>query len=74
MMTFKKITLLVFSLYSFAASAQFYTDAEDLETDVNAANSGGVFIVSDGTYNDFEATIEDMGTAANPIIIKAESL
>ena len=74
MRTLKKITLLVFSLYSFAASAQFYTDPEDLETDVNAANSGGVFIVSDGTYNDFEATIENTGTAANPIIIKAESV
>lgn len=73
-MTLKKITLLVFSLYSFAASAQYYTDPEDLETDVNAANSGGVFIVSDGTYNDFEATIENTGTAANPIIIKAESV
>ena len=73
-MTSKSFLLLLLSLYSLSSSAQLYTDAEDLETDVNASNNGGVFIVSNGTYNDFEATFENSGSATNPIIIKAESV
>lgn len=73
-MTTKSFLLLLLTLYSISSSAQLYTDAEDLETDVNASNNGGVFIVSNGTYNDFEATFENSGSATNPIIIKAESV
>ncbi|MEJ6821085.1 MAG: chondroitinase-B domain-containing protein [Flavobacteriales bacterium] len=72
--TSKRFILIFLSLYSIAASAQLYTDAGDLETDVNSANNGGVFIVSDGSYNDFEVTVENTGSATNPIIIKAESV
>lgn len=36
--------------------------------------TGGVFIVTNGTYNDFEATFEKLATADNPIVIKAETI
>lgn len=71
----RNLLLLLVSFYSITSSAQlYYTDAEDLETDVNATSSGGTFIVTNGTYNDFEATFENTGSPTNPIIIKAESI
>lgn len=54
-------------------NAQFFTDAEDLSDAVNASANGGEFIIKNGTYNDFEATIEVLATATNPVIIKAET-
>lgn len=62
-------------LLSFSGTAQMYfTDADDLADAVNASTDGGVFIVTNGTYNDFEATFENMATEANPIIVKAETI
>jgi len=54
-------------------SAQTYDDSEDLADAVNSSN-GGVFIVSNGIYNDFEATFEVTATADNPVVIKAETI
>lgn len=51
-----------------------YTDGGDLADDVNAATGGGTFIVTDGEYDDFEASFEIMATASNPIIIKAATV
>ena len=53
-------------------NAQTFDDPDDLTEAVNASN-GGVFIVENGTYNDFEATFEVIGTANNPVIIRAET-
>lgn len=62
-------------LLSFNLSAQgYFTDSEDLADAVNASSGGGVFIVEDGTYNDFESSFEKIATANNPIIIKAENV
>ena len=68
--------LLVFlSLISVVSlSAQTYSDPEDLSDAVNASTNGGVFVVADGSYNDFEATFEVIATASNPLIIKAETI
>ena len=55
-------------------SAQTYSDPEDLSDAVNASTNGGVFVVADGSYNDFEATFEVIATASNPLIIKAETI
>lgn len=62
-------------LLSFNAKAQqFFTDPDDLVDAVNAASNGGVFIVPDGRYNDFEASFEIVATENNPIIIRAETV
>jgi len=55
-------------------SAQTFDDPEDLADAVNASTDGGVFIVENGTYNDFEATFEVVATESTPVIIKAETL
>lgn len=55
--------------------AQIYvSDSEDLSDYVNAAAPGDIFIVPNGTYNDFESTFTGIGTASNPIIVKAETV
>ena len=52
----------------------YVNDGDDLQNFVNAASAGDIFIVSNGTYNDFEASFTSSGTANNPIIIKAETV
>lgn len=54
--------------------AQYFNDPDDLADAVNASASGGVFIVENGTYHDFEATFEVEATASDPVIIKAETI
>ena len=54
--------------------AQTFNDPEDLANAVNASTDGGVFVVENGIYNDFEATFEIVATASNPVIIKAETI
>ena len=54
-------------------SGQF-TDPDDLVDAVNGSTNGGTYIVANGTYNDFEASFEIVGTAEHPIIIKAETI
>ena len=72
----RKIYLLCcLSLWIFNSNAQsYYSDPEDLQDAVNASTNGGVFIVNNGSYNDFEATFEVVATEANPVIIKAETV
>jgi len=75
-MNFKHINiLLAFFLLSFSNThAQTFSDPEDLEDAVYASANGGLFIVKNGNYNDFEATFEIKATANNPVIIKAETI
>lgn len=54
--------------------AQIFNDPEDLADAVNASTNGGVFVVENGTYPDFEATFEVVASSNNPVIIKAETL
>lgn len=56
-----------------SSSAQSFSDPDDLADAVNASTNGGVFVVRNGTYRDFEASFEVVATAANPVIIKAET-
>jgi len=78
----KKIVYLNYFLSAFCIlvmsstgfSQAFFNDGEDLQDAVNAANPGDVFVVSNGSYNDFEASFEANGTVENPIIIKAETI
>lgn len=69
-------TLALIFLIPFNLTSQTYTsDPDDLAGYVNAAGAtGGTFIVTSGTYNDFEPSFEVMATADNPIIIKAETV
>ncbi len=67
------ILIILFCLNTMV-NGQTFTDAGNLEDAVNAAVNGGVFIVKNGTYNDFESSFEVVGTASNPIVIKAESV
>ncbi|MFK7949969.1 MAG: chondroitinase-B domain-containing protein [Saprospiraceae bacterium] len=66
----------VFVLLSFTGKSQTYVnDSDDLQTYVNAASPGDTFIVTNGTYNDFESTFTTAnGVAGNPIVIKAETV
>lgn len=76
MKTQSKFTLCILFLFlNFSVFAQLhFTDPDDLADAVNAATSGGTFIVTNGSYNDFEAAFEIVATEDNPIIIKAESI
>ena len=49
-------------------------NSDDLADAVNANIDGGIFIIENGVYNDFEATFEVIATASDPIIIKAETI
>ena len=71
--------ILCFVLISFAFSyssiAQTYvSDGDDLQDAANAAAPGDVIVVTNGTYNDFESSFTGIGTAENPIVIKAETI
>ncbi|MGQ1892013.1 chondroitinase-B domain-containing protein [Thermophagus sp. OGC60D27] len=55
-------------------SQEFYDDGEELSEAVNGATTGGEFVVKNGTYADFEMRFENMATAENPIIVRAESV
>jgi len=68
------VVVLCLLLPAASITAQMYTDAEDLADAVNAADGGGVFVVQDGTYHDFEATFEVVATAGSPIVVKAETV
>jgi len=69
------LVILLSLFYSISNFAQTYvSDPEDLQDFVNAADPGEIFIVPNGTYNDFESTFTVIGTAENPIIIKAETI
>lgn len=69
------LIVLLAILFSIAnLQAQTYTDPDDLADAVNASTSGGIFVVKDGIYSDFEATFELYASATNPVIIKAETI
>ncbi len=53
---------------------QTFSDADDLSDAVNASTEGGVFIVKDGNYHDFEVAFEVQASADKPVIIKAETI
>jgi len=67
------ITLL-FLLTTNLTAQQYFDDPDDLADAVNSSTNGGIFIVENGIYNDFEATFEVVATAENPIIIQAETV
>lgn len=70
-----KLLIFFYFLLSFSPlQAQTFDDGDDLAAAVNASTNGGVFIVENGTYNDFEATFEVVASSTNPVIIKAESI
>jgi poly(beta-D-mannuronate) lyase len=72
--TFKTLCLMMVLLSTSSLMSQMYTDADDLADAVNGSTNGGVFIVSNGSYNDFEVSFENVATEENPIIIKAETV
>ncbi|MDO6760476.1 chondroitinase-B domain-containing protein [Tamlana sp. 2_MG-2023] len=70
---FFTIAFLCFSYLSIGQN--MYDDDYDLRTAVNAAGqTGGTFIVKNGEYSDFQPAFEVEATAANPIIVKAETV
>ncbi len=75
-MCMDKILYSIFLFFvSFSVTAQLhFSDPDDLVDAVNSSIDGGVFVVTNGTYNDFEATIEIIATADDPIVIKAETI
>ena len=65
--------ILLLGLFS-KLPAQTFDNADNLVAAVNASTNGGIFIVEDGTYNDFEATFEVLASLNNPVIIKSETI
>ena len=65
---------LIFLLSATQLNAQTFSDADDLADAVNSSTNGGIFIVKNGIYSDFESTFEAIATSTNPIIIKAETI
>lgn len=56
-------------------SQTFVNTRQTLQTAINAAVPGSTIIVRNGTYNDFYASVTTkLGTAENPITIKAETV
>ncbi len=68
------LTTVILLLFSVSMFSQTFTDPDELADAVNAATSGGTFIVANNTYTDFEASFQIMATESNPIIIKAETV
>ena len=73
------VLLLAFSLLTigFAKAQGLYTTTASLVTAVNLAGTngtGGTFILKDGTYNNATMSFSAIATAANPIIIKAQTI
>ena len=68
------LTILIIFISNNLLAQQYFNNASALESAVNNATNGGVFIVTNGTYNDFDFTIQNSGTSSSPIIIKAESV
>ena len=62
------------TICSIASSQQYFTDPDDLVTAIHNSSDGGTFIVRDGLYNDFEASIEIQASEDNPVVIKAETI
>ncbi len=75
-MCIDKILYSIFLFFlSCSVTAQLhFSDPDDLVDAVNSLTDGGIFVVTNGTYNDFEATIEIIATADDPIVIKAETI
>lgn len=71
----KGLILFLNLLLSISIVAQTYVDdGDDLQDYVNAAAPGDIFIVPNGTYNDFESSFTGIGTPNNPIVVKAENI
>ncbi|MBP1838937.1 chondroitinase-B domain-containing protein [Formosa algae] len=70
------VLFLAFSLFTFCITAQTYVeDPDDIEDLLNEASPGDVFIIKNGTYNDFELSIsEKHGADGAPIVIQAETV
>lgn len=67
----------IIALVFFGASLRaqtFVNTRQTLQTAINVAVPGSTIIVRNGTYNDFYASVSKLGTAENPITIKAETV
>jgi len=74
-LVYRRIIYIFYFLLSVSnLHAQVFKDPDDLADAVNTSTNGGVFVVENGTYHDFEATFEIVATASNPVIIKAETV
>ncbi|QDO93858.1 T9SS type A sorting domain-containing protein [Formosa sediminum] len=70
------LLFLMLSLFAFCVSAQTYIeDLDELEDLLDNVTAGDVFIIKNGTYNDFELSIsEKHGNSGSPIVIQAETV
>ncbi|MGQ7947367.1 chondroitinase-B domain-containing protein [Flavobacterium sp. WC2509] len=74
-MNFKFIfTIAAVSVFSLNMHSQTVTTLAAFKTAVSAAVPGSTIIVKNGTYPDFITSISKIGTAQNPITIKAETV
>lgn len=63
------------NLFTLLLVAQTYVSTDtQLQNLVNTDTTGDVYIIPDGTYNDFYCSFTANATAANPITIKAETV
>jgi poly(beta-D-mannuronate) lyase len=73
----KPCRLFVMAAFAFTANCYSQTNVTtdtQLQTLVNSAAPGAVFVIPNGTYPDFYASFTKVATAANPITIKAQTV
>ncbi len=74
-MLFTFLSILFILVCSFTMVSQTYiTSGSQLSTLTSTAEPGSVFIILNGSYPDFSSTVKGLGTADNPIIIRAETI
>ncbi|WP_366185434.1 chondroitinase-B domain-containing protein [Flavobacterium ovatum] len=73
----KRILLLVLHFFilllSLSANAQLVSTKTELTTAISTASAGAIIILADGVWSDTYININKTGTAAKPIIIKAQT-
>ncbi len=73
-MQLKIILLVLFFCYNTVLAQSIITTDTDLQNEVNSASPGDIFIIKNGVYEDFYASLTANGTKENPIVIKAETI
>jgi stage V sporulation protein SpoVS len=69
------MVFMCFLFFNAVQSQTTYTTTASLVSAVNAASTtGGTFVLKNGTYNNASMSFSAIATAANPIIIKSETI
>ena len=74
MRVFLKISPIIFFLFVQSIFSQTVSNQSQLNTAIANASAGATIVLSNGVWNNLQIDINKSATAANPIIIKAETI